>query len=561
MRIYPFSKDRKTKIMQLALLGLLVSGLLSLAHSGEELDQEQIQAVLAAITSKPRQGWIDAGTIAAMHYKSDTETGNMLVTAEEVKTDNDRFRWKINIESNESPNTKKKRNIDTKWNSTRIFVWDGITYSLYFKSGKQAILSDGADNNPFTVNGPLTAGVVPWGHGIYTLEKLKTSVTSVKVGQQGNLLMSIAYGRNCMIYFEMDPKKNLAVMSQTIERAGKSRIVKKYNSYTNFSGFWIPSTILIESYDLSTANGMLITSDYWDITMVDLTPCTDDQLMADYDDDTYVEYRTPANRVLSYRHKSGFNTKSLLGKRVNNVKQGSNNKRNCATVAIEYAAGRLGKTLQKDELDSIVSGARKETSLYQLHNFAQANDLNSVAVKGDIESIASIKNCQTILHLSEAKHYVVFDHLDDKYIWLVDLDSDKFYYRTTLSEFALEWKDRTALLISKETLDVPASCTIIAETDLNEIKGSAGSFSTFTCTDLIQKYDVQFCSQFAGICLGTYVIWYNRFGCEFNNEGGFCVGDKLAANIYTICIENPYIPGSCTATGDWFVGSYIHACK
>ena len=561
MKIYKFSEGRKTMILRLVSLSLLATGLFSLAYGDQELNQQEIETTLEAITSKPRQGWIDSGTIAALHYKLDTETGNMLLTAEEVKIDKGKFRWEINVESHETPNAGKKLSIDIELNSSRIFVWDGETYSLYFKSGKQAILSDGAGNTPFTVNGPLTAGIVPWGHGIYTLENLKASVTSAKVDLQGYLLMSIVCGEGCSIHIEMDPKKDLAVISQVIEHPGKSRIVKKYTNYANISNSWIPSTVSIESYDLSDSKETLITSEFWDFSLADLTPCTEDQLKADYDDNTFVEYRTSAKQAFSYFHKSDLDTESLLQKKLNNLKQPSTKPSNCATLAIEYAAGRLGKSFQADELSSLVSGPEKETSLYQMHNLIQAGDLNSAAVRGDIERIASIKNCQIILHLSEAKHYVVLDHIDDKYVWLIDLDSDKFYYRTSFAQFALEWKDRTALLISKEPLNVPVGCTVIPEADLHEIKGSAGDFGTYLCTDLIQEYAWQNCSQVGGLCLGTYIIWYNRYGCEFSSEGGFCSGDKLAASVYTQCIEDPYIPGSCTVTGDWFVGSYIRACK
>lgn len=561
MKIYTFSKDRKIMLMRLVFLSLLATGLCSLAYGDQELDQQEIETTLKAITSKPRQGWIDSGTIAALHYKLDTETGNMISTAEEVKIDKGRFRWEINVESHETPDAEKKQSIDVELNSSRIFVWDGETYSLYFKSGKQAILSDGAGNTPFTVNGPLTAGIVPWGYGVYTLENLKVSVTSIKVDQQGHLLMSISCGEDCSIHIEMDPKKDLAVISQIIERPGKSRVVKKYTNYANISNSWIPSTVSIESYDLSASKETLIKSEFWDFSLADLTPCTEDQLKADYDDNTSIEYRISTKQAFLYYHKLGLDTKSLLEKKLNILKQASTKLSNCATLAVEYVAGRLGKSFQADELSSLVSEPEKETSLYQMHNLIQTCDLNSAAVRGNIESIASIKNCQVILHLSEANHYVVLDHVDDKYVWLIDLDSDKFYYRTSYAQFALEWKDRTALLISKETLDIPAGCTAISETDLHEIKGSAGDFGTYSCTDLIQEYAWQNCSQIGGLCLGNYVIWYNRYGCEFSSEGGFCAGDKLVASIYTICIDDPYIPGSCTVTGDWFVGSYIRACK
>ena len=51
-----------------------------------------------------------------------------LETAEEVKIDNGKFRWEINVESHETPNLGKKRKINVKLNLSRIFVWDGETY-------------------------------------------------------------------------------------------------------------------------------------------------------------------------------------------------------------------------------------------------------------------------------------------------------------------------------------------------------------------------------------------------------------------------------------------------
>ena len=81
-----------------------------------------------------------------------------------------------------------------------------------------------------------------------------------------------------------------------------------------------------------------------------LAGCTETKeakLKADYDDNTYVEYRTSAKKALSYRHKSGRNTKSLLQKKLSNIKEGSKKTHNCATLAIEYAAGRLGKSFQE----------------------------------------------------------------------------------------------------------------------------------------------------------------------------------------------------------------------
>jgi len=171
-----------------------------------------------------------------------------------------------------------------------------------------------------------------------------------------------------------------------------------------------------------------------------------------------------------------------------------------------------------------------------------------------------LKNCQAILHLPTAKHYVVLEYIDDEYIWLIDLDSNKFYYRTKLDGFDLDWSAGTALLISNEPVDLAGTFTELNDEELHKIIGSDG-FGTYSCTDLIQQYNVIFCSEpIFGLCGGRYTIFYNRYGCELDEDGGSCAGDDLVGNISNMCIEDPHNPGACVGSGDWY-SQYIRACQ
>lgn len=550
------------KIISQVLLSVLLAGISNFTYAAVELNEQQINAIFTNLTIKPRDAWISTGNIAATHYQVKTATGQAIVTSEKVKYDGIRFQWDIDLIDHEELEGDYEENIDFEWNSSRTFVWDGTTYTMHFKSGKNALVTDSSVGIPVTVKGPLRAGVVPWGHGFYTLQNLLLSVSSAEIDQQGHLLLSITCEQEgYSVFLELDPTKDYAVVLRTIDIEGKSRIITRYSDYMKIADLWIPSTIILERYIYTEETEKLASYDHWDITSVDPKPCLQDQFKADYDDDTYIEYRTSANRIFSYRHKIGRNTESILKQRLNLVSQNNMYNHNCATAAIKHVASQFDMKLPADDIENLVTGAKKETSLYKLRQFAQQQGLHCQAVQGAIDSFVNLQNCQVILHLSQANHYVVLDHVDDEDVWLVDLDTDKFYYGMKRSQLAVEWSEQTALIISNTPIDIPAGCTAIADSRLYEIKGSSSGFGTYSCTDLIQEYDIQFCSpMMMGLCGGDYILWYNRFACELDDDGGYCSGDKLVGHIYTPCIEDFEDPGTCTVTGTWY-SQYLHACQ
>ncbi|MBA7717007.1 hypothetical protein ES703_126094 [subsurface metagenome] len=164
-----------------------------------------------------------------------------------------------------------------------------------------------------------------------------------------------------------------------------------------------------------------------------------------------------------------------------------------------------------------------------------------------------------ILHLPGPNHFVVLEYVNDEHVWVIDLDSSKFFYRTKLDLFDLDWSEGTALLISNEPLTgLEGNVIGLADDRLHEI---IGGFPNYSCTDLIQTYNVIFCSEMiGGLCGSWYFTFYNRYGCEEDPNGGSCTGDDLVGNVSSMCIEDAYNPGECIITGDWY-SQYIRACK
>ncbi|MHC4681818.1 MAG: hypothetical protein ACYTEK_24400, partial [Planctomycetota bacterium] len=91
----------------------------------------------------------------------------------------------------------------------------------------------------------------------------------------------------------------------------------------------------------------------------------------------------------------------------------------------------------------------------------------------------------------------------------------------------------------------------IDDAGLRTITGGAG----YTCTDLLQEYDVVYCTY---DCDGYYEVYPTRWGCE-EAESGSCQSSRYLRSAESPCIEDPYDPWDCDITGDWDF-HYMRAC-
>ncbi|MHC4110648.1 MAG: cysteine peptidase family C39 domain-containing protein [Planctomycetota bacterium] len=555
------------KMKNIAFTVILLFLVQNCARAERQLDKAEILQVFETLTRQPRRTWIPGGTIEATHHEYKSSSGYMTDSTVTVKYDGERFYWEINVDSYTKQNNNSnppQNNFDLNWNKKRVFTWDGERYTMYFRPANHAIVRENPTNIPVVVNGPLTAGIVPWGHGIYTLEELSAAQSSANVGAQGHVHLILNKTDLPEIVFVLDPTKDYALLSCLMNFAGGASIKKTYGDYESVLGKWIPTTIIIERYGPGKQSPELLSCDHWELTSITPIPPQSDSFHASYETDARVEFYSPiGNKAFSYRYYSEVDTESLLQEKLAIALTEQTQSQNCATVAIKYISERLGKNITDQDLAELVSEPNKSTNLYALRQFARELDLHCLAVKTDIQALKNLKNCQAILHLPGINHYVVFEYIDDEYVWVIDLDSNKFFYRTKLKEFGLVWSAGTALLVSDKPLEPDPNDTPINDSDLQKIIGSIeGGLTDFSCSDTIQEYKYLYCPPpIGGYCAGRVWEWPERWGCEPNSVGPPppCNGTDWPGTYSYPCINKVGNPGECDVEYTLFIDP-IRAC-
>ncbi|MHC4635694.1 MAG: cysteine peptidase family C39 domain-containing protein [Planctomycetota bacterium] len=524
---------------------VLLSTISTVAFGDRQLDRTEILQIFQTLTAQPRNTWIPTGTIEATHMAYKASSGYMTASTVVVKYDGEKFYWEININSHtketEPQGLSRDDNFDLNSNTRRVFVWNGEQYTMYFRPGNSAIVTENPTDLSVVVNGPLTAGIVPWGYGIYTFEELSNVGSSGEVDSQGRIHLTLNNVNmntpEIVFILDSDPAKNYPVLSYSINRPGQSSIVKTYGDYEQLaSGQWVPTTILIERYDTSKQTAELLTQDHWNINFISVMPPQADSFDVVYEAGAFVEYRSPiSNKPLSYHYSNRVDIDSLLYDRLLSVATGDTQTQNCATIAMKYVSEQLGKGVTDMQLAELINEPNEGTSLYELRQFALGLGFYCFAAKTDIPTLRNLPaNCQAVLHLPGPNHYVVLGHIDDKYVWGIDLDDNKFYYRTKFDLFDLDWSEGTALIISNEPLNLTGNFIQLSDGQLHEI---LGGFPNYSCSDLIQTYNVIFCSEMMGGLCGTrYYLFYNRYGCEEDPNGGSCTGEDFTGNVSCSCI-------------------------
>jgi hypothetical protein len=600
------------KTKNCVLMMLCLFSLSGVALGDRQLERAEVLQILRKLTSQPRKTWIAAGTIQATHeeYRAPKITDSGTINAEitkaiqeyqnnpdkrelteelqkmtldaipfnvryrlsneytmnstvVVKFDGSRFYWEINVNSRTDsikPNATLEdnfmtRKFDLEWNSRRIFSWDGQKYTLYSLPANK-VMVDTTDSYPHVVNGPLTAGIVPWGYGLYTYTNMSadtSSATEMYINGQTQIHLTLSSTDGAEMSFVLDAGKDYAVISHSTEGADKV-VSRQYNDYRLVSGVLVPMTILIEEYDAFT--NRLLASDLWNITSISGNTPSIGSFSVDYEPDALIEYRSNVtSKPALYYYSYTADTDQLLTERLDYAATESVHAQNCATAALKYAASRLGRDLTYQQLAPLVNVSDGTTSLDTMKDFVQRSGLYCRAVRTDVEALKSISGCQVILHFPKKNHFVALEEIDNEYAWTVDLSKDKFYYRTDLNFLDMDWADGTALLISSRPIQLRGNCTDIADGQLGSIVGGSG----YTCTRLLQEFDVIFCSMpMPGICVGYYVVYARRYGCEAA-QSGTCVETRMVRSAESLCIVDPYNPFGCKVTGEWTF-YYMRAC-
>ena len=600
----------KTKNFVLMILCLFsISGI---AFGDRQLERAEILQILQNLTSQPRKTWIAAGTIQATHeeYRAPKITNTTAISTEitkaiqeyqnspdklelteelqklkldaipfnvryrlsnentmnstvVVKFDGNRFYWEINVDSRKDsikPNAALEDNFMTnqfnlEWNARRIFSWDGQKYTRYSLPANQ-VMVDTTNSVPHVVNGPLTAGIVPWGYGLYTYKNLSaatSSATEMYIDGQTQIHLTLNNSDGSEMSFVLDAGRNYAVISHSTEDPDKV-ISRQYDNYQMVSGALVPMTILIEQYDAFT--NRLLATDFWNITSISGDTPSIGNLSVDYEPGALIEYRSNVtDKPALYRYSYTVDTDQLLTERLDYAASEGIQAQNCAMAALKYAASKLGRDLTYRQLAQMVDSPGRATSLNTMKDFAGRSGLYCRAVRTDVQTLKSLSGCQVILHYPKKNHFVALEGIDDEYAWSVDLSKDKFYYRTDLNFLDMDWTEGTALLISDRPIQLRGNVTEIADSQLSSIIGGSG----YSCTYLLQKYNIIFCDNpVVGVCTGYYEGYPTRYGCE-PAESGSCVEERMVRSAETFCIVDPYNPYACYVTCEWTF-YYMRAC-
>jgi hypothetical protein len=312
---------------------------------------------------------------------------------------------------------------------------------------------------------------------------------------------------------------------------------------------------LIERYEADS--NKLLAYDLWNITAIDGNVPATDSFDVSYEDDALIEHRSYlTDEPAMYRYSNVVDTDSLLAERWTFAANEGVQTQNCATAALKYAVGQLGKNVTDQQLAELVTEPNNGTSLYAMKQFAQGLGLYCRAVKTDIQTLKSLNGCEVILHIPGKDHFVVLGDIDESYVRIIDLANNKFYYRTDLAFFGMDWTEGTALLISNQSIELQGNFTEIDDAQLHNITGGSG----YKCILRLQQYYVIFCSEpVEGACEGYYEEHYKRRGCQAA-ENGNCNNRVLLRYKESPCIEDPYDPYNCDVTGEW-TSYYMWACS
>ncbi|MBN1787995.1 MAG: hypothetical protein JW806_06330 [Sedimentisphaerales bacterium] len=520
------------------------------------MERNEIVEIFEYLTNTHRRTWILEGTLSASLQSFNAITNHTTESSETVKYDGNRFYWEINtVLDDESPNQK------------RIFIWDGQWYSMYFKSAKRAVSTNNLMHTSPTITGCLTKGVVPWGYGIYSYEKLMNSdfnATEKENSGQKLIYLNITNNTGVGLSIVLDPAKDYAVLSNSIS-SDNTCITYTYLNYVIKGNQWVPSSILIERYlDCETKND-LACYDYWTFDYISTEKPREASFNAAYDTDSLIEYQAEStNRSLFCKYSPLVNTKELLYKKLEDLNSTNSTNKNCATLALKYTAESLGLQITDSNLAVLVDTSKNETNLLAMKQFANNIGLQSLAVQTNIRALNNMTDYKAILYLPWNKHYVVLSHIENDNVWVIDLASNSFCYNLPIAKFNFDSIEENvvALLISNGAVNLQNVYTEIPSEELREIVGSAG-LEKYSCTDLIQAYNIEFCqpSPIPLIpCWGMYTVWYNRYGCIEDENGGECNGTDLVGSLSSACIEDPQAPGNCIIDGYWRP-HYIRACQ
>lgn len=160
----------------------------NIVSASRQLEKDEVLEIVKTLTDQSISTWIPYGTIKGTHFEYSASDDIATESTEQIKYDGNKFFWEIDISLDKTSKNVAK---DLKKNAKRLFVWDGDRYSMYFASTNNAIVSEDSGQIPVNVNGILTAGIIPWGFGAYSYDKLSTAELSAMENYKGQIVLTV----------------------------------------------------------------------------------------------------------------------------------------------------------------------------------------------------------------------------------------------------------------------------------------------------------------------------------------------------------------------------------
>jgi hypothetical protein len=521
-----------------------------------EAIEQELQAYLAnpkkpELTEKLQQMKAEAMPFSVRYRLSNEYT---MVSTVTLKYGGNRFYWEINVDSRTDsvqPPAELADNFytdefDLDWNQLRVFAWDGEKYTTYFRPGNQAIITA----KPSGVNGPLTAGIIPWGYGYYSLVSLsaaESSALETEAGGQTEVHLTVVNGDKTET-FVLDPQKDYAVTLCSAVDADGSLTVRTYDGYQAVNGRYCPGTVTIEQFDTTGQPPKLLARDVWDFDLISNGPVDAAGFEVDLEYDAFIEDYRFGDKPLQYRYAapeppqaSNIDVNKLLHKRLEIAFEAESQALNCATAALGYVCGELGRNPSPEQLARLVHGERRSTNMLEMQQFVRGLGLSAVAVKAGLDTLGGLGSGRAILHLPDREHFVVLGNVDDKYVRLIDLDKHNFFFRTGIDRFEAVW-DQTALLVDSGPFEVDEALARIDDSLLGDLTGAAACEK---CNNKVQDANDPGCDAVCDI----HTIKYERWQCGSASSGTCSESDKIKKK-WEVCDIDP-VTFDCEGLGSW----------
>ena len=554
--------------MKMLLTLLAFCCITGLSAGDRALDQNEVGALLQTLTQTPQRTWLPAGTIRAKYLEFRAGEETAYESEELFRFDGNRYYWDIQLLDPPAdviePQAERP---DHQSNKHRIFAYDGQAYTRYYKSSDYAVVVMNQQSGGTQWYGPFTAGVIPWGLGTFTLQKLSArspaGVDYMDNGQRRIRLTLAPAGED--MPFEtvvvLDPDKQYVPCSYTLHTAA-AMIQHRYDDYRRIGQTWVPFIVTVERFDLRTQNPTLVSYEDWRFLSVDAAVPTS-PFAATFANGTIVELQ-PSGQMKSFMYHAaeGVDIHRLLEEKIMTLSAQHTTKPNCAASAVTHIARRFSKQVPVVQAAAAPSSDAQGvplTSLAAVKDSLESAGLHCVAVKTDIESLAGFKNYGVILHFPGVKHYVVLDRIENGEAWTVDLTSRKFYWKRPIAELLADWTEGVALLVSDGPILLSGRVEFLDGEQLGKIFG--GSQTGYSCTDLIQEAQDILCPEpVGGLCGGAYYRIQERYGCREDYYGTTCTGQKWLGYEYSYCVNNPLNPTECELSGRPY-NRHIRACQ